>query len=233
MARHVSGQGTTLLAPQPSPPPCPLHPAAPRPPWPTPGLQALQTLQPCDALWRGIAAANPTLAPLLESSGPLHTSILPTAAGRAEAPRWVPSRPPAFDGIGSWSAPAVYVDLEARVDPALAGMPLHEVARLVRTQHRDTLGAVEAATLAIAACPGCTAAQLRGLLRCHGSVLERTAPGGASALLMTGSCLPGLLGERRCWGGSSLGAGLQGGPGRGAGTSHRPNRHVLAPRAAP
>ncbi|KAL4428036.1 hypothetical protein ABPG75_002125 [Micractinium tetrahymenae] len=84
-------------------------------------------LQPYDPLWQGIAAANPDLAPLLESMGSLQVNILPKATGRAEPPRWALSRPPAFDGTGAWSASAVYVDLEARVDPALEGMPLAQV----------------------------------------------------------------------------------------------------------
>ncbi len=145
-----------------------------------------------------MAAANPTLAPLLERSALLKTSILPTVAGRAEPPRWALSQPPAYDGTGSWSASAVYVNLEAKVDPALAGMPLDQVEALVRSQHRATLAAIQAATAAIASNPGCTAAQLRSLLRCHGDVLARTAPGSASAVLVTGPWLPNLLGELGC-----------------------------------
>ncbi|KAL4428048.1 hypothetical protein ABPG75_002137 [Micractinium tetrahymenae] len=150
-------------------------------------------LQPYDPLWQGIAAANPDLAPLLESVGSLQVNILPKATGRAEPPRWALSRPPAYDGTGAWSASAVYVDLEARVDPALEGMPLAQVEGMVRREHAATVAAIKAATAAIAAEPACTAAQLRGLLCCHGAALARVAPGGASALLVADPWLPLLM----------------------------------------
>ncbi|KAL4428080.1 hypothetical protein ABPG75_002169 [Micractinium tetrahymenae] len=141
--------------------------------------------QPSTSLLRLVTGLEPSA----------YISGLPAPSGRKQEPCWVATRPAASaaGSCDSWFSSPTYIDLNANVSPAFAGLSPPEVEAAAAAFFGATQQAVDAATAAIAADPACTAAQLRGLLSFHSHALALVGPGGASALAMVDDRLLRLL----------------------------------------